>query len=367
MSTGLIETRDYGVHQHDTVQEPETISVVGLRDLRDSTQPLANQPLVRFDNVGKTYEPMSRYLRFLLRSQVTSPVHALSGVSLELEPGDVCVVIGPNGAGKSTLFRILTGLTTPSHGGAFLDGLDTARYSTRIRRRIGFAPAEERTLLLRHTPRENLVFHGAMQGMSGSHLTQRIIEVLDFVGLGDAADRAAFALSTGMRARLQLARALLHEPDVLILDEPTSAIDPVSARSMIRLVLQAAKDRGAAVLLSSHRLEEIESLGDRVLLLDHGKTVFQGDLGSFTLTFAGPLIEIEFSHEEAAVSTIEAAAKAGISARPSTANPMAVNLENMSSISGALQLVKDPAAVVAVRDRTPTLIDVLEKAWQPTP
>jgi ABC-2 type transport system ATP-binding protein len=327
---------------------------------------VADPALVLFENVAKVYEPMPRSLRFLLRSQVDERVHALRGVSLQLDRGDVCVVIGPNGAGKSTLFRILTGLTTPTEGRAFISGLDTSVNSSQIRRRIGFAPAEERTLLLRHTCRENLAFHGAMQGLSGAGLARRIEEVLEFVGLGEAAGRAAVALSTGMRARLQLARALLHDPDVLILDEPTSAIDPVSARSIIRLVLRAAKDRGAAVLLSSHRLEEIESLGDHVLLLDRGEPVFQGDLASFTRTFANPLIEVELDTASAAQATVERAAGAGITGRVSHENPRVVTLENMSSIPRALDLVDDQSTILAVRDKTPTLLDVLEKAWRPT-
>jgi ABC-2 type transport system ATP-binding protein len=324
------------------------------------------EPIVRFDDVVKVYEPMPRSLRILLRSQVDSPIQALRGVSLELGRGDVCVVIGPNGAGKSTLFRILSGLTTPTEGRAFLDGHDTSLNSSLVRRQIGFAPAEERTLLLRHTCRENLAFHGSMQDLRGAELSRRIDDVLGFVGLGDAADRAAITLSTGMRARLQLARALLHDPDVLILDEPTSAIDPVSARSIITLVLRAAKDRGAAVLLSSHRLEEIESLGDHVLLLDQGKTVFQGDLGSFTSRFSIPLIEVEFNTAASAGATVEAADRAGIVARASQGNPRVVTLENITSIPLAMKLVSDQTDLVAVRDRTPTLLDVLEKAWRPT-
>ena len=205
-----------------------------------------------------------------------------------------------------------------------------------------------------------------MQGLSGAELARRIDEILEFVGLGEAAGRAAVALSTGMRARLQLARALLHDPDVLILDEPTSAIDPVSARSIIRLVLRAAKDRGAAVLLSSHRLEEIESLGDHVLLLDRGEPVFQGDLGSFTRRFSNPLIEVEFDTATAAEATIERAAYAGITGRVSHDNPRIVTLENMSSIPRALDLVDDQSTILAVRDKTPNLLDVLEKAWRPT-
>ena len=108
------------------------------------------KPLIDIRNVTKVYEPLPAYMRFLLRTQVSEPVLALDGLSLALEPGEVCVVVGPNGAGKSTLFRILTGLITPTSGEALIDGLNVTRDSTRVRQKIGFAPAEERTLLMRH-------------------------------------------------------------------------------------------------------------------------------------------------------------------------------------------------------------------------
>lgn len=226
----------------------------------------------------KVYEPTPRWMRAFVRSPINDSVTALDGVAFSVDRGQLCAVIGPNGAGKSTLFRVLTGLTTPTSGRATVLGMDPAVDAHLIRRHVGFMPAEERTLFLRHTSRENLRFHGRLQGMEEAQLKRRIDEVLDLVGLSEARDRAGFALSSGMRARLMLARAILHEPRVLILDEPTGAIDPIGAHDFLELIIKITVERETATLISSHRLEEIDALRDNVLLLDRGRVVFWGNL-----------------------------------------------------------------------------------------
>ena len=217
-------------------------------------------------------------MRVFVRSPTQNSVKALDDVTFSVDRGQLCAVIGPNGAGKSTLFRILTGLTTASGGRSSVLGMDPRSDAHRIRRYVGFMPAEERTLFLRHTSWENLRFHGRLQGIDERKLKRRIGEVLEIVGLGEARDRIGFALSSGMRARLMLARAILHEPQVLILDEPTGAIDPIGAHEFLELIIRITTEHGTATLLSSHRLEEIDALRDNVLLLDRGKVVFWGDL-----------------------------------------------------------------------------------------
>ena len=147
------------------------------------------EPLVRVVGVCKVYEPSPMWLRFLLRSAITDPVVALDDVNFEVMPGEICAVVGPNGAGKSTLFRVLTGLTTPTKGSATILGIDVVKESTSIRRMIGFMPSDERTLYLRHTCRENLRFHGRLQGMRLRETLARVDETLEQVGLAHAADR----------------------------------------------------------------------------------------------------------------------------------------------------------------------------------
>ncbi|MEX0666271.1 MAG: ABC transporter ATP-binding protein [Acidimicrobiia bacterium] len=240
-------------------------------------------------------------MRFLLRSAIDSPVRALDGVSLSVGPGEVCAVVGPNGAGKSTLFRVLMGLTTPTTGHATVVGHDVSRESRRIRAQVGFMPADDRSLFLRHTCWQNLAFHGKLQGVPASKLERRIDETLEMVGLSHARDRAGHALSTGMRARLQLARALLHHPRVLILDEPTGSIDPIGAHQLLNLIEELTRELKLAVLLSSHRLEEIDALHDNVLFLDLGKVVHWGDLDALRSVWEQPRLTIEFKREGAAL------------------------------------------------------------------
>lgn len=237
-----------------------------------------SEAVVEAEGLVKVYEPTPKWMRAFVRSPSQIPIVALDRVAFSVDGGQLCAVIGPNGAGKSTLFRILTGLTTPTDGRATLLGMDPVRDAHRIRRHVGFMPAEERTLFLRHTSRENLRFHGRLQGIEDVELKLRIDEVLEIVGLWEARDRAGFALSSGMRARLMLARAILHRPKVLILDEPTGAIDPLAAHDFLQLIIQITVERETATLLSSHRLEEIEALRDNVLLLDRGRVVFWGNL-----------------------------------------------------------------------------------------
>ncbi len=320
--------------------------------------------MIEVEAVTKTYDPMPRAMRLLLRTQVRQPVNALRETSLRLEPGETCVVIGPNGAGKSTLFRICTGLTTPSSGRVTVNGHDSIKDGRRARAHIGFAPAEERTLLMRHSVRENLSFQGAMRGMSGAHLAKEIELALESVGLSALADRTVFAISTGMRARLQLARAILGNPPVLVLDEPTSAIDPVAARDILKIVLDVARARGTAVLLSSHRLEEIETLGERMILLDEGKTVYQGGLESFLSEHAGDSVELEFQDPGAASDALDLLS-AGNDWRvvASHEDPHRIVVTGTTEVGAVLGTLNTTDRLVSVNPFRPTLLDVLATTW----
>lgn len=317
------------------------------------------EPVVTARGVSKTYYPYGRAMRLLLRSPVTSPVEALQTIDFDLAEGEVCVVLGANGAGKSTLFRVLTGLTTPTTGTAHVGGHSVVDSAPRIRRLIGFAPADDRTLLLRHSCTENLQFHGRMQGMRGARLARRITETLDVVGLADKRDTTGFALSSGMRARLQIARALLHEPRVLILDEPTGAIDPLGAREIIAMVRQVAHERRTAVLLSSHRLEEIEELQERVMVLDRGRVAFQGNLGRLQSTWSKPVFDLGFddaAHRDTARDRLDST---GFAIHHTPNDELAVAADSAGDVIAALG---DLAPLLSSLDqRRMTLLEVLER------
>jgi ABC-2 type transport system ATP-binding protein len=256
-------------------------------------------------DLTKVYPVSPRWLRLLIRTSDRQAVTALDHVSFELEAGSICAVVGPNGAGKSTLFRVITGLTTPTAGSASVFGIESSRAPVELRRHIGFLPSEDRSLWMRHTCRENLWFHGRLQGMSGNHLERRIKETLEVVGLGHARNRVAFALSAGMNARLRLARAMLHRPKLMILDEPTGTLDPVGAHEMVRTIQDVVATEGMAVLMSSHRMEDVEELGDNVLLIGEGRVVYWGDLATLRERWEQPRLEMRFSTVESAAEIAE--------------------------------------------------------------
>ena len=275
------------------------------------------EAVVRAEGLRKVFEPFPWWLRTMVRTAIREPVVALDGVDLELEAGAVCAVIGPNGAGKSTFFRIVTGLTVPTEGRATVLGMDSSTHSAELRRHIGFMAADDRSLFLQHSCRENLRFHGRMHGFRGPALRAAVDDALTRVGLASVASRSGFALSAGMRARLQLARSILHRPRVLVLDEPTSSVDPVAAAELLDLITRLADEDRVAVLLSSHRLEDIETLRDHVMLLDRGRVLHSGPLEVLRANWRTPRLRLRFSEAEAARRARGIlAARKGIDAEP---------------------------------------------------
>jgi ABC-2 type transport system ATP-binding protein len=257
---------------------------------------------VHVEDVSKTYFPSPTWMKLLVRSNIKQEVVALDRVSFKVGPGEICAIVGPNGAGKTTTFRILVGLTTSTSGSASVAGLDCDRESVAIRRLVGWMPAEDRSLIMRLSCAENLQFHGRLQGLKGEDLNRRIRETLAKVGIAHAAESSVFALSAGMKARLQLARALLHDPRVLILDEPTGSVDPVASHELLNLIIDIVNEQGLAALISSHRLEEIEALHSHAILLDKGQVRFDGDLDSLRGHLDRPTLEFQFASEASARS-----------------------------------------------------------------
>lgn len=313
--------------------------------------------VVEAHQLSKIYEPTPKWMRILARSYTREPVVALRDVTLEVAAGQILVVIGPNGAGKSTLFRILTGLTTPSAGQATVLGMNPVTQAHKIRKLLGFMPSEDRTLFLRLSCRENLRFHGRLQGLAESTLLDRIDSILEVVGLLDARDWIAFALSSGMRARLMLARAMLHEPHVLILDEPTGAIDPLGAHEFLQLIKDITATKRIATLISSHRLEEIDALRENVLLLDRGSVVHAGNLNEAKAT-PKAVYEIVCVDRPAAARVAHALGSVGMHVPRS--------VERVISIPGSEQLPDDARRILQVgRDiesvsrRTPSLRETI--------
>ncbi len=213
-----------------------------------------------------------RGLLELIRHPFGKPevVHALRGVDLRVAEGEIFALLGPNGAGKTTLLKILSSLVLPDEGTARVAGHDTI-HENLVKRRLGLVNSDERSFYWRLTARQNLRFFARLYDVPGKRIDSRIDELLERVDMIEAADRPFSGYSSGMKQRIAIARALLHDPPILLMDEPTSSLDPASARALRRFVLDELNRRdGKTVVLASHNLREVEVLAHRVGILVAG-------------------------------------------------------------------------------------------------
>jgi ABC-2 type transport system ATP-binding protein len=199
---------------------------------------------------------------------------ALDGLDLQIKDGEVFGLLGPNGSGKSTTLKILLGLVTPSGGEARVFGLPPE--SLEARRRVGFLP-ENPYFYGFLSGDETLRFYGKLCGVSGAKLTRRIDELIDLVGLQNGRERPLRSYSKGMLQRIGLAQALIHDPDLLFLDEPTAGVDPLGSVQIRDLILRL-KTMGKTVVFSSHLLEQVQEVADRVAIFSLGRKVLEGSL-----------------------------------------------------------------------------------------
>jgi ABC-2 type transport system ATP-binding protein len=198
-------------------------------------------------------------------------VIALAGVSFNVAAGEVVALLGANGAGKTTLLRILGTTIICDSGEAIVAGHSVTTAPAKVRRSIGFLLADERSWYWRLTGRHNLQFFATLHGLRRKQAARHVERLLEEVGLSNAADRSFGGYSSGMRLRLSLARALLPEPPVLLLDEPTRSLDPIATKHFRDLLLQITEHREAAVLIATHDLHEAAAVASRVLILDEGR------------------------------------------------------------------------------------------------
>lgn len=219
---------------------------------------------------------------------------AVRGVSLYVERGEVLALLGPNGAGKTTTVRMLAALLSPTSGRAIIDGLDVAQHPIEVRRRVGVL-TESPGLYLRSTGIEYLDFFGAAYGMSLSMRRLRMVTLLSRFGMLADAERRLSEYSKGMRQKLALIRTMLHDPPVLLLDEPTSAMDPHSARLVRDALIELKKD-ARAIILCTHNLAEAEELADRIAIIRQGALIAQGTPHELKHRLLGmPLMELRLT------------------------------------------------------------------------
>lgn len=236
---------------------------------------------------------------------------AVNGVSLEVRPGELFGLLGPNGAGKTTLTRMLTTLITPTTGSALVAGFDIVREPAKVREVIGVIP-QALTSDLDLTGWENVDIYGAFYGLARRPRHERAHHLLEMVGLSERANDLVGTYSGGMRRRLEIARGLIHSPHVLFLDEPTIGLDPQSRRAVWNLLEQLRSETGLTISLTTHYMDEAETLCDRIAIVDGGKIIALGTPAELKAMVKGSdRIELEVDRDPEGVAE-RLRAKAGI-------------------------------------------------------
>ena len=226
------------------------------------------------------------------------PLTALNRITLSIKKGEICVVIGPNGSGKTTLLKILATLITPSDGVARVYGDDVTHVPDRVRTKIGFVSSEERSFFWRLTGKQNLRFFASLYDMSGSERDRRIHYLLERLGFNGLGDRRFSDYSTGMKQALAIVRGFIHDPEVLLLDEPTRSLSPDMAKRLREVICDEAK-KGKTFLIASHNLNEVEKIADQVAILHKGILRAAGtveELSSHAGFSADRDLDIAFTH-----------------------------------------------------------------------
>jgi ABC-2 type transport system ATP-binding protein len=217
---------------------------------------------------------------------------AVEDVSLRIGAGEIMGLLGPNGAGKTTTIRMLASILQPTQGWVRVAGLDTTQDAASVRRRIGLL-TEHHGLYTRMKSQDYLAYFGQIYGLDPEYTAQRATKLLDRFGLSEALNQRLGQYSKGMRQKLAMVRALLHNPDVLLLDEPTSAMDPESAR-MVRESILSLRSENRAILVCTHNLHEAEVLADRIAIIRRGRIVAQGTGSQLMHDYLGnPIMELK--------------------------------------------------------------------------
>ena len=202
---------------------------------------------------------------------------AVNDLNLNIKKGEVFGLLGPNGAGKTTTILMLLGLTEPTAGTATIEGMDCARHPLEVKSIVGYLP-DNTGFYTDMTGRENLRFTGRLNGLDGPVLEEKIDQLLERVGMTDAADRKAGTYSKGMRQRLGIADVLIKDPEIIVMDEPTLGIDPEGMRELLELIRKLSVEDGRTLLISSHQLQQIQQVCDRVGIFVEGSLIASGTL-----------------------------------------------------------------------------------------
>jgi len=235
--------------------------------------------MIRVEQLSKTFATKKRSsLHFPGAKKSTAPsvITALDDVSFTLNDGEITGLLGLNGAGKSTLMRLIYGLLQPNAGEVWINEYQVSKNPNAARQQLGVLP-DDTGLYKRLTARENIRYFGELQGMSGAELEQSISQLINWLGMEAIAERRAEGFSLGERMKTALARSIVHQPQHILLDEPTNGLDVITTRAVRRL-LHELKQQGRCVIFSSHLMHEVSGLCDRIIVIAQGKIVADGNL-----------------------------------------------------------------------------------------
>ncbi|WP_026123887.1 ATP-binding cassette domain-containing protein [Nocardiopsis chromatogenes] len=294
------------------------------------------------------------------------PVEAVRGLDLDMEAGTLLAFLGPNGAGKSTTLRMLTTLLPPTYGTATVAGCDIAADPDGVRRRIGYV-SQKNSASDSHRVRDEMVAQGKAYGMTRARARERADELLDRLELRELADRTPTTLSGGQRRRVDIALGLVHAPELLFLDEPSTGLDPHSRAEIWEFILRLREENGMTLFLTTHYLEEADDMAERVVIVDRGRTIADGTPDRLKADLASDRIELALRDEADAARAAEVADRFAPSSAPSSSPPspsmasaLPVPVANADTAMPEVLTAMEEAGVkvTAARGVRPTLDDV---------
>ncbi len=336
--------------------------------------PHGDRPIaVAISNLAKIYPVPFLRLKKFLRRKFKQPVEALGNVSFNVHDGEIFGLIGPNGAGKTTLTKIIATLVQPTSGQVTVKGHDSVRDDEIVRRNVGLAGAEERSFYFRLTAEQNLLFFARLYGLSGSRARQRINELLALFELEELRARRYAELSTGNKQRLSVARAMLANPPVLLLDEPTRSLDPLAAARMRAAIRSLAQSEGRTVFLTSHNLAEVEELCDRVAIIGKG-TIHALDTPAKLRAMHTEEEQVSIGFASLAIADAESTLARSFNRELFVLEPTAhlgesvvkfKRAQNDDLLNNVLRVLQESGALIrSVETERATLLDVLESYEQ---